>query len=137
MCQRVGRRPAIAHQPPGELLDRFQIVVIRLGAPPVTAKLAQELQHPTGRNVADQLPLTVVDDLLGLAHRRMHLLRREAFVPQVLSELSQMLGQRPFPLFLGGIDQARLLAFHLADDLVEHRLGNALIGCQWQAPDGA
>ena len=39
----------------------------------------------------------------------------------------EMFFQRPFALFVGGVDQAGFLAFNAADDLVEHRLGGLLV----------
>jgi hypothetical protein len=64
MHQWIRRRPSVANQPARELLGRPQVVVIGLGTQPVAAELAQELQSRVCRDVANELPLSRINQPL-------------------------------------------------------------------------
>ena len=120
---------AVSHQPTGELLGCFQIMVVSLRTAARYAQLPKEIEVPRLQRCCDEVPpggrprvrcaKTLAD--LPLAH---------ALVTQETLKLLEMIRQKTFPLLLRWIEQPCLFAFDTPDDMAEHHQGTCLVDSQ-------
>jgi hypothetical protein len=93
----VGERVVIVSpvedEPSSELLDRTQVVIARLSGDPLVSQIGKESQHPTWRQVADELESAPGNDPPHSAHDQLDLGLGVPLVAEVPLEIGHVVSQ--------------------------------------------